>query len=367
MREILRGHRPLEVFGDTLLTFHLGCIFAVDLTSGKQKCMLHLPEKRADWFFERSRLYERLTRREIRAAVKLDDRCLIYVYNKRIYCLNVSTGENREEVCLRPRTSAPYYFCRIRGIKGFSDGVVFGDYAANHDRSEPIRIYRRPLTAERWDCIYEFSAGSVRHIHGIVSDPEHGCVYILTGDRDGESGIWITKNDFQTVEPYLVGNQQNRAVHLFLCGERLVYATDTPNETNYIYSLAEKNGIVSAEIIQKINGSCIYASESSNAIFFSSTVEPDERVRGWRSWFNYMLGPGILSRDVYLYRVRKNDLHVDVIASFKKDCFPYKLFQYGQCAMIYDEKRKQLLVYPIAVKKYDGSLLIFDEEGINIV
>ena len=351
----IKRHRPLAIINKSLITYHTGCICSVDLYNNKVQTIYKLPVSAKDSLFMWSRLYERLFRREIRAAVKADESHLIYVFDKTVYCLNIITGENREELKLRKGTSSPYYFCKLQGIRGFEDGIVFGEYLQNPDRLEKVGIYRRSIDTEEWKCVYRFPAGSIRHIHGIVSAPEHKCVYILTGDRDNEAGLWKATDDFSTVEPYVIGSQQNRAVHLYPVGDKLIYATDTPNEPNYIYSIDGKNRSINK--IQTINGSCIYASESKDFIFISSTVEPDERIRGWRSWINYKLGPGILSKEVCVYKIWKESLRIEIIATFHKDAFPYKLFQYGQCDSIYDEERMKLLLYPIAVKKYDGKLL----------
>lgn len=355
-----KRHRPLAIFDDLLITYHVGCISSLKLVNTEEKDIYRLQGSKRDIFFAWSRLYERLLRKEIRAAIKLDDDHLIYIYNKTIYNFSLSARNNQEELKLRSGTSSPYYFCNIKDVAGFKDGIAFGEYVQNNDRSEKIGIYRRLCGVGEWHRVYEFPAGVIRHIHGMVSAPDHKCVYILTGDKDNEAGIWKATNDFESVEPFLVGSQQNRAVHMYVVGNRLIYATDTPNEENYIYSVDVKEGTI--DRLVKINGSCIYASESKSYIFVSSTVEPDERICGWKSWINYKLGPGILNRDVCVYRIRKDNLRIDKVATFKKDALPYKLFQYGQCETLYDEERGQLLIYPIAVKKYDGRIIAQQEE-----
>lgn len=351
-----KRYRPLAYFGDLLIVYHAGSLISIDINTDTESILCKVSASTRDKIFAWSRLYERLFRREIRATIKADDSHLVYAYNKMIYCLDICSGENKEELRLRNGVSNPYYFCKVAGVKGFEDGVLFGEYLQNRERQEKVGIYARSSQTGQWRSVFEFPVGIIRHIHGIVSAPEHECVYILTGDKDNEAGIWKATNNFNSVEPVLIGCQQYRAVRLFVVGKKIIYATDTPNETNYIYSYDCQDHKL--QRLKMLNGSCIYASESKDYIYISSTVEPDERISGWRSWVNYKLGSGILSRDVYVYKITKDNLHIDSIATFKKDFLPYKLFQYGQCDTLFDEKRGKLLLYPIAVKKHDGKLLI---------
>lgn len=75
--------------------------------------------------------------------------------------------------------------------------------------------------------------------------------------------------------------------------------------------------------------------------------------------FSNKLGEGIKSREVYVIAVNKNDLSdIKIIAKYKKDCLPMKLFQYGSVHFPIEQKDKETLrLSPMACKKYDGKTI----------
>ncbi|RGY91167.1 hypothetical protein DXA14_33295 [Hungatella hathewayi] len=67
-----------------------------------------------------------------------------------------------------------------------------------------------------------------------------------------------------------------------------VYATDTALKDNYIMvckRIADKT--VSVAKVAELSGSCLSGMSDGVRGFFSTTVENDERIMGWRSWIDY--------------------------------------------------------------------------------
>ncbi|MDP8219666.1 MAG: hypothetical protein P9M03_13180, partial [Candidatus Theseobacter exili] len=207
---------------------------------------------------------------------------------------------------------------------------------------------------------YEFPKNTITHIHSIIPDPYRNGVLILTGDEDGECGIWMAENDFQKVSPLLVGGQQYRSCCAFPTKDGILYATDTPIENNYIYLMKQNGNKWVTEKIKELNGSCIYSTYWKNQFVFSTTVEPDSTIKGKRFWFTYKLGKGIKNNQV---EVIFGDLTkgFKCIKKYEKDILPMALFQFGTVQFCQRDESDTLYLYPVAVKRYDSTLIALKE------
>ena len=358
MRLVAKRHRPLLVMGDKVITCCRGKICSLDVDSGKSELITHLPVpkwKRALSYF---RFFERLLRIEARTAVILDEEHILISMDGYSYCVNVKNGEMVREYSYRNSMSNPRRMCRIEGIDGFDDCIAYGEYLLNSKRTKPSGVFVRKLDKADWKMVFEFPAGKVRHIHSIIPSPKNNCVYILTGDLDNESGIWVAKDSFRTVYPMLIGSQMYRSGSLYETDDGLIYPTDTALEQNYVYFLKKcENNEWKSSIITEMDGSCVSSAQTADKVLISTTVEADESIRGWKSWINMKRGPGIKSDYAQLLSVDKKTLEAKTIIQFKKDFLPYKLFQYGHMKIYDMPSKRTVLVYPIGVKKYDGKLL----------
>ncbi len=358
MRVITKRHRPIAVAGDRLITCHFGNIYSLDTDSGKSEYICSLPVSGLKKALARIRIAERLLRIEAKIALALDEETVLVSFGGGMYNVSLKSKTAVRELSYRNGMNNPMYLAEINGIDGFDNGTVFGEYVLNSQRKYPCAIFMRSSESAEWKKMFEFPAGTVRHIHGVIPSKKLNCVFVVTGDLDNESGIWIAKNNFETVEPLLHGNQKYRTGYLFEAENGLIYPTDTALEQNYIY-LARKyeNGKWHNEVITEVDGSCVSASQTAEKALISTTVEPDESIRGWRSWINMKRGAGIKSKHAQLISVDKKTLEAKKIIEFKKDILPYRLFQYGNMK-IYDlPSKKCVVVYPIGVNKYDGKLI----------
>ena len=360
MRVILKRHRPLLSMGETVVTYHKGSLMQVNLVTLEKRKICTLPMKRIYRTLAFSRVFERLLRTEVKTAVALSENDILISHRGSAYQINLSTGVMVKELQYRNGMSGPRRLTTLAGVSGFDDGVAFGEYTLNSQRKNPSAVFFRSKLSGTWKKMFEFEPGIVRHIHGLVPDAENGCVYILTGDFGKEAGIWKATNNFKEVIPILTGSQMYRSGGMIKTQHGFVYATDTALEQNYLYCLQTDNkGEWTLSELTEMDGSCVSNAETKDKALFSSTVEADESIRGWRSWINMKRGAGIKSQFAQLLVVDKKTLQTKAVASFKKDFLPYKLFQYGYVKLVDVPAMNLVLAYPIGVKKMDGKLIEF--------
>ncbi len=366
MEIIAKRYRPLACMGSWVITSHMGEIAMLNPVSKEIKHICNLPVKGAKQFLTKFRAMERLLRTEAKIAVPISGNELIISFHGCIYNVDIVKGTIHPELTYRNGMNGPMRIVPIKGVSGFSDCLAFGEYTLNSQRKNPSAVFTRDYATGKWKKAYEFEPGRVRHIHGLTPDPENSCVYILTGDFDHEAGIWIAKNNFKSVEPLLVGSQTYRSGYLYKTECGLIYATDTALEQNYLYCISRKgNGEIALKTFYEMDGSCISSGETKDKVLFSSTVEADESIRGWRSWINMKRGAGIKSENAKLVAVNKTDLGVSVITQYKKDKLPFKLFQYGYIKVVDAPELESILVYPVGVKKFDAVMLMIKYEELK--
>jgi hypothetical protein len=218
--------------------------------------------------------------------------------------------------------------------------VFFGEYFDNAQRDE-VHIYSSQDQGATWRVAYTFPKGSIRHVHNIVHDPWGECLWIFTGDYGNECRILRASYDLKSVEPVLAGNQQARAVAAVASPEGLYYASDTPLEANHVYRM-DRNGAVS--VLAALDSSSIEGCRVGDIMFFSTMVEPSE-VNS--------------SRLVSLYASR-NQGSWRRVASWRKDGWPIRFFQYGNAFLATGDNHTDLFaVTTIAVEANDSVTTIY--------
>ena len=314
--------KALCIFSDGNLLCYRGGVFRLyDAKSYAVIKKFKLPNKKFCNVLSRWRILERLLHCEARWAVPIDDDTALVCMSTGIFRVNCRTGEyTRESVPVQGR---PLSATVLRDINGFDDSVIIGDYNLNPERN-PVSLYQRNSNGE-WRCAYTFPAGMVRHIHGVFADRDAQKVYILTGDEDAESGIWIAENNFDAVKPLLVGSQQYRACQMIAAHGHILYMTDAPSEKNAIYRVNDG----CAERFADLEGTCIYGSGSNSTGVFSTTCEPDAHAKNRvEYWLSSKPGKGICGRTISVFILRADGTR-ETVAQFEHDGLPLRLFQYG--------------------------------------
>lgn len=348
MIEVFSKHKILAITKNESLQYHKGKIYVQ--RNGQINLIFKIPFHGKNKFFSLLRITERLLRLEPRVACVLNEHEYLLSCNGFIYHIDTISNTVSEELKLRNRMKNPLMFA-----KDGSGNVYFGEYFSNNDY-ETVNVYVR--SSGKWQVIYSFPAGAIYHIHGIVVDGEN--IYVLTGDENEESAIWLTKDRFASLERVVGGKQKYRACVAFPYKNGLIYATDTPLEENYLYYLYCNNGIWKEEEICSISGPCIYGKQMNGNYYFATSVEPDANLKPMRYRFSYKLGNGVKDRFTHIIRIDNEGNYSD-IAKMKKDIWPMLAFQFGNCLFPDDADNSRLLVTPVSVKKYDGRTVCVKE------
>ena len=202
-------------------------------------------------------LLRRLFRNDIRYAIQIDFENLLLVWNKKIYRFNYSS-KKIENVIDLPRGSRPLNITKINSLKGFDDGIYFGEYF-NNPKKNSVNIYQ--YLNDNLKKVYEFPGGTINHIHNIIIDRFRDCLWILCGDFENGASIYKAENNFQSIVCIGCGNQNYRSCVAFPTKEGLVYATDSQFNQNTIRLLCEENNEWTSKSIFNINGPCIYGTK----------------------------------------------------------------------------------------------------------
>ena len=339
--------------------FKKGKLYFAKNMQDSPRFLCAIPQSGLKKLLSKISLAERMLRLAPRAAAWIDDHSFLIAHRGIAYRVDLESGNMEQDHAFVPGMNAPLSFASVRGVEGFADGIVYGTYVGVSEY--PISIWHRSLEGI-WKEVFQFPKGSVRHVHQIISDPDHNRLLILTGDTGPEVAIWEAKDDFATVTPLLQGSQQYRSCFAFVENDHIYYVTDTPLEQNYLYDYDTANQTIN--VLNELPGPVIYGTvlnqaESRNYLFATS-VEPDSRIRGKRYLLTYKKGPGVQSSHTCLY-VGNPQKGFRVIAKFKKDFLPMVLFQFGNVLFPAGTMEK-IHVCPQSVYKYHGKTVEIEKE-----
>ena len=348
--------KPLSIGEQYCLSYRKGKLYTHLLITDKPTYFGSLPMTKKQIILSNLRLTERMFRLEPRMAMAINEGKYLISFCGAIYCADIHTGTIICEHKYRQGMNNAMNFCKIEGINGFDNCIVYGEYWGNVARDD-VSIYSR--RGEKWEKSFTFPKGTIQHIHGLIADKYRNCVLILTGDKDDESGIWMAKNNFNEVEPILIGSQRYRACVAFPVAEGILYATDTPLEKNVIAIVTKETDGWRERVLYDMPGPCIYGVEFEGKYVFATSVEPDSRIQGIRYWFTYRLGHGVKDRHSHIIIGNINEDFIDAIV-FKKDILPMLLFQFGNVQFPSGEMKNSIVMYPVSVWKYDGNTVLYN-------
>lgn len=355
---LLKGYQPLCLMDEKVLLYKKSKMFLYDYKYDNFELVFRFEIGLSTKVKEGFRLLSRVFRTGIRSALAINQDEVLFVAERNLCYLNIGENKLKKLYKIKSGFSDPLNLCKpvIEG-KGFV--ALFGDYGDNKKREE-VSIYgiHKDLTIQ---VLYTFKAGTIRHIHNIVRDDLKNGYYIFAGDNEPNAGIYWADINFKIMKPIIVGAQKARAVCGFMTNKGLLYATDSVSSQNYIYLLIENNNKPVLLEVVPINGSCIYATKYSGGYVFSTTVEsPENNGSRISNLLSIKRGKGILSNDVHLVHVTPQ-LETNIIGTYRKDKLPYKLFQYGVVRFPSGQENSNILImYPCAVKNFDGSTVIMD-------
>lgn len=256
----------------------------------------------------------------------------------------------------------PMAFERVGGVSGFSDRLVYGDYMTNAGL-EAMSVWGRDDRGT-WSVLTRFEAGTIHHIHALVADPYRDVVWILTGDSDDGSAMWMARDDFRSRERVGRG-QRFRACTVFPLPEGLLYATDSQFEPNSIRLLRPTARGWESEPIATLQGSCLCAIRLGDEFYFSTAVEPGD-LTGFRVFdmLDPRRGPGILSNRCTVVGGNLQRGFREVVGH-AADPWPKRLFGFSLLQLpVTTPDAARLVLTGAGVRALDETTLVFDlEEG----
>lgn len=354
--ETISNNKILCAVKDKIISYHAGNLYLHKKNDERPQLLLNLPIKTWKRFCSKIRLVERLLRLEPRLAFPVSDDELILSYQGKIYKINVNNKEFIVEHTYRSGMNNTLAFCCENNV------ILYGEYFGN-GKNEEVSIYKRTFSGV-WKIVYTFQPNTIKHIHNIIYDKFRNCYWVLTGDTDDESALWMADPEFTNLVPIFKGKQKYRSCFLIPVDNGIFYTTDTPLEDNGLYfSEFKDEKWLEPRLVYKILGPCIYARKLNDDYYaFATSVEPDSSLPTSRYLFTSKLGKGVKNRysHIYLYKVKTKEL-IEV-AKLKKDLWPMLLFQFGNVMFPNINIEDGFIITGQSVEKYDGkSVKIFLE------
>jgi hypothetical protein len=207
---------------------------------------------------------------------------------------------------------------------GADGAVYFGEYFSNPNYGE-VFVYHWDPSGDRAEVVYAFPAQSIRHIHGIYSNPADDSLWCLTGDREHECRIIRTVDSFRTIDVVGEGDETWRAVSIQFDGKFAYYGMDAGHVRNKIFRLDIMTG--QRDELGEVNGPVYYSAALGNGFVFGVAAElcPSQTDGCATLW--YVDAEGSLSK----------------IASWQKDILPHSLFMSGAIHLSRTPKANQEL------------------------
>lgn len=138
-------------------------------------------------------------------------------------------------------------------VHPISGNAYFGEYI--NDNVSSIGIYCITDDGRAMHCCYRFDSDEIKHIHGIFWDEYRQRLWVTTGDRDHESNLYYTDDEFDTLHKFAGGDQSWRMVSAVFTKDYIYWGMDAgkdapPESKNKIYrmNLETKKREVLAEI-----------------------------------------------------------------------------------------------------------------------
>lgn len=177
-----------------------------------------------------------------------------------------------------------------KGVCPARDGSVYvGEYRHNGGElrtapREAVHVWRYDGSA--WTVAWRFDVDTVRHVHAVVQHPEASdCFYVCTGDTDAESVIWVTRDGFETLTPWVQHGQVSRTCDLLFDESSVLWGVDSPLETSGICRLVGSETV--PERLCDTPGPIYYGGQNeAGHLWFGTSVEA---------------GPAVTTNRVHLY------------------------------------------------------------------
>jgi len=194
-------------------------------------------------------------------------------------------------------------FCRVMRLQRWGLGVgrgvlhggitplpcgrlLFGEYFRNRER-DPVRLYASDDDGQKWEVVHEFSAGEIRHIHTIATDPYTGYLWLCSGDSDSESKVMYSSDRGKTFKIVGTGNQHWRTCHLVFSSDALFWGVDTSSSVEYRDLVRLERHEEQPTPLARVDGAVEFGADLGAGLMAFSTsrngleVDSDDRPSIW--------------------------------------------------------------------------------------
>lgn len=347
---------------DMVYSIYKGCLYSYSISLKERIFLLKLPISKFTQFLLNFSLLRRVFRLDFFSEILKTENPLLIIIFKEAVCKIDLTNNKIIDVQNYPlKGRRPLNSDSIQNLKGFDDGIYYGEYFTNFDK-HAVSIYK--LT-DCFEKVYQFKEGEINHIHAIIPDYYRNCLWIMTGDFDNGSSIWMAKDNFKEMICINRGEQKFRSCVGFVFEEGLLYATDSPNDLNTLRLIKIENNQFENIELCKLNGPTIYGVKLKNYCVFSTSTESEYKSElGYLNLFSTKPAKGIIENKSYLMKV-DDRFNVTTIHNAHKDFFPYGLFQFGtfKFPRYIDVNHNILFTYSVGNRIKDYKLL---ELNLNI-
>lgn len=285
-----------------------------------------------------TRIGRRLSRQTLYNLLPINDGSLFYSFGPDIGyirdgCALPISGRKRQTKILRG------------GLARLPDGdLVFGEYFSNADRAA-VHLYRWRPGESSVNLLYTFEAGEVRHIHSVSWDPFVRRAVVATGDIGDECRLLSFDIDFEDLQILGRGDERWRTISPQFSKEAIYFGTDAEFDQNHIYRYDRATGSLSP--LGDVNGPVFYSVRLGEGWIFATTAE---------------LCLSQSSPTANLYYLDERTETVSVIASFLKDRWPKKYFQFGILNFpILGRPTDSVPVSGTALKGLDGRFVLIEK------
>lgn len=233
------------------------------------------------------------------------------------------------------------------GFATTESGLFFGEYGKNSERAT-VPIWRSRDDGKSWEVVYEFAAGSVRHVHGVHWDEFDKRLWVATGDFDGECQILVSDPSFDDFEILGDGSQAWRAVSMFFTKDKVTWGMDSPLARCQIQEFDRATKTIRP--LRSVPGPVWFSKALTDGVnILQTTVE---------------IGDSIESENSHLY-VSRDLLEWNEIESYQKDRWPMPYFKFGVVAFADGPQTSEdFVIFGEGLKGIDGKVLnmqILDE------
>lgn len=246
----------------------------------------------------------RLLRLSFYNLVPRDDGSLFIAFNKTLAVLH-------RDGSIVPVKGLQKSFRVLRGgVAKTDDGTIyFGEYVLNHERSDPINIYRLPRQGSTAEVVHTFGPGEVRHVHSVRWDSYGRCLWVCCGDRPSECRIMRTRDGFRTLETMGAGDESWRALQPVFTERSIFFANDAEFEANALFRLDRET--FARGKVADIDGPSYYGATVPGGAAYATTVE---------------LCPSQKETSAVIWSVFDEQGTARPIARYSKDLFGLKVF-----------------------------------------